>query len=251
MTPAAASQRAGHQAGRPEEQPGRGPQPDQREEDPGAAVAVDEPQHEELHADDDRGVGGEREADGAGRHLADLPGERREPGLHLPVADEARQEGERGDPDDGRVAQDREVARCRPAPVASAGGWSGRPATCRSGPSSRPMGTSMQAASTRKIAVKVRRPVDVGEEPAEDAADADAEVDQGEVDAEELGAQGARDDARGQGVEPRPAHAEADAEQRERQHERRHGRGEGEHDRARPAGRRCPRPAPRASRAGR
>ena len=75
-----------------------------------APAPVDAAQHEELHEDDDRGVRGEGEADGAGRDLADLARERGEAGLHLPVADEAREEGQRRDPQDGRPPEDGEVA---------------------------------------------------------------------------------------------------------------------------------------------
>ena len=76
-----------------------------------------------------------------GRHLADLTGERGEAGLHLAVADEHPEEGQQGHPHDGRLAQDREVGAraARSAPS----GFSARPCTWRSGPSSSPIGTSM------------------------------------------------------------------------------------------------------------
>ena len=155
MTPAAAAIVPATRPVAPSSSQAAAHSPTSAEEDPGAAVPVDEPQHQELHADDDRGVGGEGEADGARRHLADLPRERGEAGLHLPVAHEARQEGERGDPQHRRLAQDGEVAGAGRRRARPSGACSGRPATCRSGPSSRPRGTRVQAASTRKIAVNV------------------------------------------------------------------------------------------------
>ena len=54
-------------------------------------------------------------------------------------------------------------------------------------------------------------------------AEADAEVDQGEVDAEVLLARRARDDCGDQGVERRPGHPEVEADEEERQRHRRHG----------------------------
>ena len=53
------------------------------------------------------------ESDDVGRHLGHLAGVGREPGLHLAVADEHRDEGEQGQPQHGRLPEDLAVAAGR------------------------------------------------------------------------------------------------------------------------------------------
>ena len=159
---------------------------------------------------------------------ATLAGERRHAGLHLAVADERgrrRSGGSATARTAGAGSRGRSRVRHWRAPARSA-----RPWTCRSGPSSRAIGTSMEAASARKIAVKVAGRSTSTNDAADHAAEADAEVDQREVDAEVLLAGRARDHRGDQGVEGRPRDAEVEADEEERQGHRSRGRGEREDD---------------------
>ena len=89
-TPIAATKVPATRPVAPEQQPGRGPQPDQAEEDPGAPVPVDAPQHEELQPTMTTVFAAKARPIVRVDTSLTCRANAGKPGLHLAVADEAR-----------------------------------------------------------------------------------------------------------------------------------------------------------------
>ena len=183
-------------------------------------MALDPLEHGELERDDDHGVGGEGEAEGARSNLTHLAREGGEATLHLAVADEGREEGEAGEPEHCRGAQERAVGTGRVGVVV------GR----RDGAALAAQGAEQEGERDHH-ADRVEdedcgegpRPVHVDEEATDHAAEPDAEVDEREVDAEELLPGRTRHDGGDEGVPRRPVGAPADAHDADAHDEDGHG----------------------------
>ena len=146
-------ERIGQQPGGTEDQPRARPHERHHPHDAGAAVTADAREHRELQQHDHRGVDGERQADHPGRDLGHLPRVGGEPGLHLAVADEHREEGEQGQPQHRRLPEDLSIAAGRRRGIVGGLGLGcGRAGAARA---AGPPGTRQLTASTRKITVNV------------------------------------------------------------------------------------------------
>ena len=174
---------------------------------------------------DDEGVDGERVTERLGGDLALRPGIGREAGVELRIAHQGgdRDEGEQGP--QLRVSEERTIGDPR-------GGSLGGALDPVPGMTQR----AEEDHESGQVAERVEQvergesagTVDVDEPRPDDAADADAEVEQREVHAEVALAQLARDEVADEGVRRRPDDAEAVAEDRQREGGLAHGRRAGQ-----------------------
>ena len=157
--------------------------------------------------DDDERVGREGEAEGAGRDLAHLTGEGREAALHLAVADEGRDETQACQPEDGRGPEQGAIAA---GTVVVLRGRD-RGAVVAQGPDEEGEGDEHAHGVEDEDRRERGWSVDRDEESADHTAQADPQVDQGEVDPEELLPGRSADDRGDEGVPGAPVHAPAHA----------------------------------------